>query len=67
MSDTEPDNTSYNDSDVPIPKVKANQPLSMEDLQGFDVLEFQHTSGPSLPEDFSDTAHPAEYFFFTEN
>ena len=67
MSDTEPDNAVYNDIDVPIPNVKANPPSWTKNLQGFDVPAFQRTSGPSLPEDFSDTAHPAEYFklFFT--
>ena len=55
MSDTEPDNTAYNNSDVPIPNVKANPPSWTEDLQGVDVPAFQHTSGPSLPEDFSET------------
>ena len=68
MSDTEPDNAVYNNNDVPIPNVKANPPSWTENLQGFDVPAFQQTSGPSLPEDFSDTAHPAEYFklFFTD-
>ena len=68
MSDTEPDNAVYNNIDVPIPNVKANPPSWTENLQGFDVPAFQRTSGPSLPEDFSDTAHPAEYFklFFTD-
>ena len=68
MSDTEPDNAVYNNIDVPIPNVKANPPSWTENLQGFDVPAFQRASGPSLPEDFSDTAHPDEYFklFFTD-
>ena len=68
MSDTEPDNAVYNDIDLPIPNVKANPPLWTENLQDFNVPAFQCTSRPSLPEDFSDTAHPTECFklFFTD-
>ena len=40
MSDTEPENTAYNNIDVPIPIVKANPPSWMEDLQGINVPAF---------------------------
>ena len=64
------DDESSNDNfDDTVPDLKASPPKWTEDIQGFDLPHFRLQSGPSLPDDFSDNSHPADYFklFFTED
>ena len=67
-SDNNDNNASDTDDDISMPNVKNCPPSWTKDLQGFDVPAFQCHSGPALPENFSDSSHPANYFklFFTE-
>ena len=68
LSDNDQNTSPYINDDVPVPNVKLNPPSWTETLQGVDVPEFQWSTGSCLPEHFSDTSHPVDYFklFFTE-
>ena len=68
LSNNDGDSSVDTHQDFPVPNVKANSPSWTETLQGVDVPAFQKSTGPALPDNFSDTSHPADYFklFFTE-
>ena len=55
--------------DFTVPDIKANPPKWTEDLQSFIVPPFRFKGGPTLPDTFSDTSVPLEYFklFFTDS
>ena len=52
-----------------VPDIKAYPPKWTENLQTFIVPPFRFKGGPTLPDTFSDTSVPLEYFklFFTDS